>query len=162
MALAKKFLTIFLPLMLVMVGGVFGLQAFGESIVLGRTGDFERKVGNGYILSRSSSQDVDVVREDVTGSGDAIIPSKVVALNVYHDWVFAKRQGLKTDPNNPTLQIPDDKIFDYRVLNTKANKAYIFSSEQKMRAFLSQQGVPNKPLLMVEEFKSKAWYQRWF
>lgn len=118
--------------------------------------DFSRDVGEGYMLFRSSSHDVQVVPKDGWGSGSAIIPSKVIALNVYHEWVFAKRQGLKSDPTNPPMQIPDDTVFDFQALNTKTNQVYIFNDETQLRQFLKQQNVPLKPLLDVYDFKEKT------
>ena len=118
--------------------------------------DFSRNVGNDYQLSRSSSNDVQIVPKDGWGSGDAIIPSKVIALNIYKDWVFAKRQELKTDPTNPSMQIPDDSVYDFQALNTKQNKVYVFKKQEELRNFLDQQGIPKDlNLIDVHEFKNK-------
>lgn len=121
--------------------------------------DFSRNVGNNYQLFRSSSNDVKIVPKDGWGSSDAIIPSKVIELNVYKDWVFAKRQGLKTDPTNPSMQIPDERVFDFQALNTQQNKVYVFKTKEELSKFLDQQGVPKSiPLIDVYEFKDKHWF----
>lgn len=118
--------------------------------------DFSRNVGDNYQLFRSSSNDIQIIPKDGWGSSSVIIPSKVVALNAYHEWVFAKRQGLKSDPTNPSMQIPNEQVFDYQALNTKTNKVYVFRTQAQLYQFLQKQHIPAKPLLDVYEFKEKT------
>lgn len=86
--------------------------------------DFTKNLTGDYNLYRNSSHEVFVAPNDGWNDEIAIIPSKVIKLNTYKEFIIAERQGLKLRNPNDSLdgyEIPDEKVKDYYILNTDEN-----------------------------------------
>ena len=86
--------------------------------------DFTKNLTGDYNLYRNSSHEVFVAPNDGWNDEIAIIPSKVIKLNTYKEFIIAERQGLKLRNPNDSLdgyEIPDEKLKDYWILNTDEN-----------------------------------------
>lgn len=89
--------------------------------------DFTKNLPNGYIVFRASSHQIKIVPEDGWNDKVPIIPTKVLKLNTYNEYVLAYRQGLKEKfPNNmsDSYMIPNPNEFDFWILDTKTPKVY--------------------------------------
>lgn len=98
--------------------------AFGPGVQ-----DFSRNLTGGYMLYRTSAHEIFVAPEDGWNSKTAIIPSKVIKVNVYNEFIIAERQALKRiNPKDSldTYEIPDENVKDFWILNT--NKNYVLGN----------------------------------
>lgn len=85
--------------------------------------DFSKNLVNDYMLLRSSNHNVSIMPKSPYKSNTPIIPTKVLELNVYKDYVLAYRQGLKrrsSNNQNDLYMIPNPNEFDYWILDTKS------------------------------------------
>lgn len=89
--------------------------AFGPGIQ-----DFSKNITNDYELVRSSSHNIIIVPDDGWNNEIAIIPSKVLRLNDYEDYIIAERQGL-TGKSQYEIETPDENVKDYWILDTENN-----------------------------------------
>ncbi|MBO9690632.1 DUF3997 domain-containing protein [Chryseobacterium sp.] len=95
------------------------LFAFGPGVQ-----DFSKKLTGGYTLYRNSAHEIFAAPDDGWNSEASIIPSKIININVYNEFIVAERQGLKRrNPNDSldTYEIPDESIKDFWILNTDKN-----------------------------------------
>lgn len=86
--------------------------------------DFTKNLIGGYELLRNSAHEVFIAPADGWNSEVAIIPSKVLKVNTYKEFIIAERQGLKRRNPKDSLdgyEIPDEKVKDYWILNTDKN-----------------------------------------
>lgn len=86
--------------------------------------DFTKDLTGGYNLYRNSAHEVFIAPDDGWNDEIAIIPSKVLKVNTYKEFIIAERQGLKRRNPNDSLdgyEIPDEKVKDYWILNTDKN-----------------------------------------
>ena len=86
--------------------------------------DFTKNLTGAYTLFRNSAHEIFIAPEDGYNSEIAIIPSKVLKVNTYREFIIAERQGLKRRNPKDSLdgyEIPDEKIKDYWILNTDKN-----------------------------------------
>jgi len=86
--------------------------------------DFSTDLINNYSINRTSSHNIMITPKDGWNDKIATIPTKVLKVNVYENFIIAERQGLKKrSPNNSqdTYEIPDEIIKDYWILNTSKN-----------------------------------------
>ncbi len=118
--------------------------------------DFKKSLTGGYVLQRTSSHIIFVAPEDGWNSEIEIIPSKVIRINKYNEFIIAERQGLKKRSPNDCLdsyEIPNEKIQDYWILDTDKNYAYknlSFNEFCKMKKLLK---IPNNVQLVdIYEF----------
>lgn len=75
-------------------------------------------------MLRNSAHEVFIAPADGWNSEVAIIPSKVLKVNTYKEFIIAERQGLKRRNPKDSLdgyEIPDEKVKDYWILNTDKN-----------------------------------------
>lgn len=111
----KKILILFLISFLML----FINSCFGPGIQ-----DFSTDLIDNYSIFRTSSHNIMIAPNDGYNSKIAIIPTKVIRVNVYENFIIAERQGLKKQFPNDSLrsyEIPDEKVKDYWILNTKKN-----------------------------------------
>jgi len=95
--------------------------AFGPGVQ-----DFSKNLTGGYKLYRNSAHEIFAAPADGWNSEIAIIPSKVIKVNVYDEFIVAERQGLKRRSPNDSLdayEVPDENVKDFWVLNTDKNYA---------------------------------------
>lgn len=86
--------------------------------------DFSTQLTGNYSIFRTSAHNITVTPNDGWNDTIAIIPSKVIKVNVYGNFIVAERQGLKRRTPNDKLdsyKIPDEKVKDYWILNTTKN-----------------------------------------
>lgn len=86
--------------------------------------DFSTQLTGKYSIFRTSAHNITVTPNDGWNDTIAIIPSKVIKVNVYENFIVAERQGLKRRTPNDNLdsyKIPDEKVKDYWILNTTKN-----------------------------------------
>ena len=88
--------------------------------------DFSKNITNNYVLYRNSAREIFIAPSDGWNDEISIIPSKVLKINHYKDFIIAERQGLKR--RNPTdsldtYEIPDERVKDFWILNTENNWA---------------------------------------
>ena len=86
--------------------------------------DFTKDLTGGYNLYRNSAHEVFVAPDDGWNDEIAIIPSKVLKVNTFKEFIIAERQGLKRRNPNDSLdgyEIPDEKVKDYWILNSDKN-----------------------------------------
>lgn len=116
----KQFLKIFL---IFTVFTIFLNSCFGPGVQ-----DFSVELTGNYSVFRTSTHNIIITPNDGWNDEIAIIPSKVIKVNVYKDFIVAERQGLKNRLLNSsdTYQIPDEKVKDYWILNTSKN--YVISN----------------------------------
>ncbi|WP_131368555.1 DUF3997 domain-containing protein [Chryseobacterium soli] len=91
--------------------------------------DFTKGLTGRYNLYRNSAHTIFVAPEDGWNDEDAIIPSKVIKVNTYSEFIIAERQGLKKRNPKDSLdgyEIPDPDVIDYWILNT--NKNYVLKN----------------------------------
>lgn len=94
--------------------------------------DFSKNLTGDYKLYRNSAHEIFVAPADGWNSDIAIIPSKVINVNVYHEFIVAERLGLKRrnpDDSSDTYEIPDESVKDFWILNTDKN--YVLSNLNK-------------------------------
>jgi len=127
------------------------ISCFGPGIQ-----DFSTDLTGNYSIYRTSSHNITVTPNDGWNDKIAIIPSKVLRVNVYKDFIVAERQGLKMRSPNDSLdgyQIPDENVKDYWILNTSKN--YVLGN-LKFTAFqkkLDSLNIPNNiKLIDVYEY----------
>ena len=97
------------------------ISCFGPGIQ-----DFSTELTGNYSIFRTSSLNITIAPNDGWNNKTAIIPSKVLRVNVYENFIVAERQGLKKRSPNDSLdsyEIPDEKVKDYWILNT--SKKYV-------------------------------------
>jgi len=95
--------------------------------------DFTKNITNKYVLNRTSSSEVFITPHDGWNGEIAIIPSKVLRLNDYEDYIVAERQGLIKESQNG-FEASDENVKDYWILDTENNwvlKNLKFSDFQK-------------------------------
>jgi hypothetical protein len=86
--------------------------------------DFTKNLTGGYELLRTSKHQISVVPSSGWNSEIAIIPSKVLKVNTYKEFIIAERQGLKKRNPKDSLdgyEIPNENVKDYWILNTDEN-----------------------------------------
>lgn len=86
--------------------------------------DFTKDLTGAYNLYRNSAHEVFIAPSNGWNDEIAIIPSKVIKVNIYKEFIIAERQGLKRRNPNDSLdgyEIPDEKVKDYWILNTDKN-----------------------------------------
>ena len=86
--------------------------------------DFSTELTGNYSIFRNSAHKITITPNDGWNDKIAIIPSKVLRVNVYRNFIIAERQGLKRRSPNDSLdsyEIPDEKVKDYWILNTSKN-----------------------------------------
>ena len=86
--------------------------------------DFSTELTANYSIFRSSAHEIMITPNDGWNDKIAIIPSKVLRVNVYKNFIIAERQGLKRrSPNDKsdTYKIPDENTKDYWILDTSKN-----------------------------------------
>ena len=86
--------------------------------------DFSTNLTGNYSINRTSAHNITVTPNDGWDDKIAVIPSKVLRVNVYEEFIIAERQGLKKRSPNDSLdgyEIPDEKVKDYWILNTSKN-----------------------------------------
>lgn len=86
--------------------------------------DFSTELTGNYSIFRTSAHNIMITPNDGFNDEIAIIPSKVLRVNVFKNFIVAERQGLKRrspNDNSDTYKIPDEKIKDYWILNTDEN-----------------------------------------
>ncbi|WP_396149829.1 DUF3997 domain-containing protein [Flavobacterium sp.] len=86
--------------------------------------DFSTDLTGNYAIFRNSAHEIKITPKDGWNDKTAIIPSKVLKVNVYENFIIAERQGLKKRSPNDSLdsyEIPDEKVRDYWILNTSKN-----------------------------------------
>ena len=112
----KKILNILLvPIILIIATS----SCFGPGIQ-----DYSTELTGNYFIFRTSAHNIIVAPNDGWNDKIAIIPSKVLKVNVYDNFIVAERQGLKRRSPNDSLdsyEIPDEKVIDYWILNTSKN-----------------------------------------
>lgn len=107
----KSFLIIILFLSIISCLGP-GLQDFSTDLI------------NNYSINRTSPHNIMITPKDGWNNKIAIIPTKVLKVNIYNNFIIAERQGLKKrspDDTQDNYEIPDEKIKDYWILNTAKN-----------------------------------------
>ncbi|MDR3023159.1 DUF3997 domain-containing protein [Chryseobacterium sp.] len=95
--------------------------AFGPGVQ-----DFSKNLTGGYKLYRNSAHEIFIAPADGWNSEIAIIPSKVIRVNVYDEFIIAERQGLKRRNPNDSLdiyEVPDENVKDFWILDTDKNYA---------------------------------------
>ena len=123
----KKLLLFFLgiALLILMIGFARSSRTALFSFGLGPgIQDFTKDLTGGYTLHRNSAHEVFIAPNDGWNDEIAIIPSKVVRLNIYKEFIIAERQELKRRNPNDSLdsyEIPDENVKDYWILNTDKN-----------------------------------------
>lgn len=98
---------------------VSNISCFGPGVR-----DFSTELTSNYSIFRSSAHEIMITPNDGWNDEIAIIPSKVLRVNVYKNFIIAERQGLKRrSPYDKldTYKIPDEKIKDYWILDTSNN-----------------------------------------
>ena len=86
--------------------------------------DFSKNLNGGYNLNRNSAHEIFIAPKDGWNSEIAIIPSKVLKVNTYKEFIIAERQGLKKRNPKDSLdgsEIPNENVKDYWILNTDEN-----------------------------------------
>lgn len=102
---------------------IFLNSCFGPGIQ-----DFSVELTGNYSVFRTSAHNIIITPNDGWNDKIAIIPSKVIRVNVYKDFIVAERQGLKNRllNNSDSYKIQDEKVKDYWILNTSKN--YVISN----------------------------------
>jgi hypothetical protein len=118
--------------------------------------DFTKNITNGYVLYRNSKEDIFVAPNDGWNDEIEIIPSKVLKLNEYKDYIVAERQGLKRqNPNDEQdkYKISDEKVIDYWILDTENNIALKNLNKHEFKTKLESLKIPrNIGLIDVYEY----------
>ena len=118
--------------------------------------DFSKKLVGNYALIRSSATTIFIAPRDVWSDDDAIIPSIVIRLNEYENYIIAERQGLKRrSPNDSldTYEIPDDTVKDYWILDTKNKYVLKKLTYKKFQIKMDSLKIPkNIPLVDIYEY----------
>ncbi|MGX5685410.1 DUF3997 domain-containing protein [Chryseobacterium cucumeris] len=86
--------------------------------------DFSKNLTGGYVLYKNSAHEIFAAPADGWDSEASTIPSKIIKINIYNEFIVAERQGLKR--RNPvdsldTYEIPDECVKDFWILNTDKN-----------------------------------------
>lgn len=119
----KLFLFFLGVVLLLLVVGSLQRQRFSFGFGPGIQ-DFTKGLTGHYNLYRNSSHTIFIAPEDGWSDEDAIIPSKVIKVNTYDEFIVAERQGLKKRNPKDSLdgyEIPDTNVVDYWILNTDRN-----------------------------------------
>lgn len=117
--------------------------------------DFQKNITGKYVLYRTSAHEIFIAPNDGYNSEIEIIPSKVLKLNDYKEYIIAERQGLKRRSLNDSLdayEIPNENVKDYWILNTDKNfvlKEMNYSTYQKK---LDSLGIP-KNIKLIDIYK---------
>lgn len=113
---------VFLLVLVLIIGAisffVFPRSAFGPGVY-----DFSKNITNGYVLNRMSSNTIFIAPSDGWNDKIATIPSMVLRLNDYEDFIIAGRQGLmrSSEDSLDTYEIPNKNVKDYWILDTENN-----------------------------------------
>lgn len=86
--------------------------------------DFSKDLTGGYDIYRNSAHEIFIAPNDGWNSEIAIIPSKVLKVNTFKEFIIAERQGLKRRNPKDSLdgyEIPNEEVKDYWILNTDKN-----------------------------------------
>jgi hypothetical protein len=89
--------------------------------------DFSKNLTGSYMLYRNSAHEIFVAPDNGWNSETAIIPSKVIKVNVYNEFIVAERQDLKRRSHKDSLdtyEIPDENVKDFWILNTDKNEVW--------------------------------------
>ena len=146
--IAIIFFTI-LGLKIFQCSGLF-FRGFGPGIQ-----DFSKNVTNGYVLHRNSAHEIFIAPSDGWNDEIAIIPSKVLKLNDYEDFIVAERQGLKKRSPNDSLdgyEIPDENVKDYWILDTENNRVLKNMTKLKYQRKLDSLKIP-KNIELIDVYK---------
>ncbi len=111
---------------------------------------------NDYYVIRTSAHYVQITPMGYTG-GTPIIPTKVIKLNVWGDYIIAYRQGLKPrSPDNPkdTYEVPNPDEFDYWILDTKEPRVFESLNEDEFTFIKDSLSIPDT-LQLVPTWKFK-------
>lgn len=109
--------------------------------------DFSKKIIGNYSLHRTSANEIFITPNDGYNQEIPIVPSKVLKINNYNEYILAERQALKRrSPNNitDTYQVPDEKIKDYWILNTQKNYVLKNLSYEMFQKKLDSLNIPKK------------------
>lgn len=129
----NKILIFLFVLVLILIIGAISLFVFPRSAYGPGYQDFSKSITNNYELFRTSSDNIIIVPSDGWNDEIATIPSKVLRLNDYEDFIVAERQGLIKESQNE-IETPDENVIDYWILDTENNwvlKNLNFSEFQK-------------------------------
>lgn len=141
--------------MLLLVVGSLQRQRFSFGFGPGIQ-DFTKSLTGRYNLYRNSSHMIFIAPEDGWSDEDAIIPSKVIKVNTYDEFIVAERQGLKMRNPNDSLdgyEIPDPDVMDYWILNTDKNYVLKNLSNYDFKKKLDSLKIPvNIKLIDVYEY----------
>jgi len=133
------------------VGSRFRMYGYGPGVH-----DFSKNLTGGYALTRTSAHEILIAPKDGWNSEIAIIPSKVVKVNTYKEFIIAERQGLKkrnTTDSFDGYEIPNENIKDYWILNTDENYVIKNLKFNNFKRKLDSLKIPNKiNLIDVSEY----------
>ncbi|MCS4300769.1 DUF3997 domain-containing protein [Chryseobacterium sp. BIGb0232] len=92
------------------------LPVFGSGIQ-----DFSKDLPGGYKLYRNSSIDIFIVPDGGWDDETAIIPSKILKMNTYKNFIVAEREEVKNKPYNDSLNHQKTLDKDFWILDTGKN-----------------------------------------
>ena len=117
--------------------------------------DYEYDVANGYIVSRNSTHQIEIIPQNGYQSENEIIPEKVIEVAWNNRYIVAKQIGLKraypNDPNN-MYEIPDESIVNYWILDSENRVRYGPFSYEKFILKTQEFNILYLKLKPVEEY----------
>ncbi|MGH1517748.1 DUF3997 domain-containing protein [Chryseobacterium sp. JK1] len=113
--------------------------AFGPGVQ-----DFSKSMTGGYVLVRNSAHEIFIAPSNGWNNETAIIPSMVIKVNVYNEFILAERQGLKRRSKDrlDTYEIPDKDVKDFWILNTDKNHVIGSLNHQDFKRKLDSLHIP--------------------
>lgn len=117
--------------------------------------DFSKNITNGYVLYRTSSHEIFVAPENGWNDKVEIIPSKVLKVNYYNEFILVERQGLKMRKPNDSLdlyKIPDENVMNYWILDTKKNYSFKNLTRIEFQEKLKLLKIPEVKLIDVYDY----------
>ena len=130
---------------------LFLIQSCGPGIQ-----DFEKPLTDNYTLNRASSEDICISPKEGWSEDEEIIPSKVVKLNVFENYIIAQR--LDSEDKKPYDDIDHNKNFvkqryDYWIIDSDKKQIFKKLSYSQFLAKLDSLKIPrNVKFIDVYEF----------
>ncbi len=92
------------------------LPVFGPGVY-----DFTKNLTGGYKLYRNSSVDIFIAPDGGWDGETAIIPSKVLRVNIYKNFIIAEREDVENESSHNRVKNQKRSDKDFWILNTGKN-----------------------------------------
>lgn len=123
------------------------LGSFGPGIQ-----DFSKNLTGGYKLYRNSSVDIFIAPDGGWDDETAIIPSKILKVNTYKNFIVAERENVKGGLPNDGLNNHKSLDKDFWILNTDKNHVQKKLSMNEYRRKLDSLKIPEN-IELIDVYK---------